>query len=163
MVRVPLGVPIGCVAVGLMVLAGPASAQAAGEDYSFGIHMMILSLCLMPGLYFLPSILAATRDHPAANSIFTVNLLLGWTVVGWLVALVWTLRANPQALAPVVQTTPQPSAPKPSLVDVVAQEIEDLARQKLQLQLSEDEYNQRKKAILDRWKAHPHLTATLRL
>ena len=38
-------------------------------------------------LYFLPAIIA--RDKPDATAIFLVNLLFGWTIIGWFMALVW--------------------------------------------------------------------------
>lgn len=38
-------------------------------------------------IYFLPSI--AGRKHPHAAGIFVLNLFLGWTVIGWIVALIW--------------------------------------------------------------------------
>ena len=38
-------------------------------------------------LYFLPTLMA--RDKPDVLGVFLVNLLLGWTVIGWFVALVW--------------------------------------------------------------------------
>ncbi|MFN4812890.1 MAG: superinfection immunity protein [Bacteroidota bacterium] len=40
-------------------------------------------------LYFLPSILGWNKKNLAA--IFVLNLLLGWTFIGWVVALVWSL------------------------------------------------------------------------
>jgi hypothetical protein len=36
-------------------------------------------------LYFLPSLIA--RKKPNVRSVFLVNLLLGWTLIGWVVAL----------------------------------------------------------------------------
>jgi len=53
-------------------------------------------------LYFLPTLLA--RDKPDVLGIFLVNLLLGWTVIGWLVALVWAVageRCVPVRVVPV--------------------------------------------------------------
>lgn len=40
-------------------------------------------------LYFLPTLVADSRKHPNATSIFVLNLLLGWTVIGWVGSLVW--------------------------------------------------------------------------
>ena len=40
--------------------------------------------------YMLPWAIAAVRDVPHW-SVFWVNLLLGWTIVGWIVALVMSL------------------------------------------------------------------------
>jgi hypothetical protein len=49
--------------------------------------------------YMLPWAIAAVRDVPHW-SVFWVNLLLGWTVVGWIVALVMALRAQRQVIVP---------------------------------------------------------------
>lgn len=38
------------------------------------------------GLYFYPSLYAITHRGEIRNSIFKLNLLLGWTGVGWLAA-----------------------------------------------------------------------------
>jgi hypothetical protein len=43
--------------------------------------------------YMLPWAVAAVRDV-RHWSVFWVNLLLGWTIVGWIVALVMALRAQ---------------------------------------------------------------------
>ena len=44
--------------------------------------------------YFLPSIIAAIRGAKHGLAIGTLNLLLGWTVAGWIVALIWALAEN---------------------------------------------------------------------
>jgi hypothetical protein len=43
--------------------------------------------------YMLPWAIAAVRDVPHWL-VFWVNLLLGWTIIGWIVALVMSLRAQ---------------------------------------------------------------------
>lgn len=40
-------------------------------------------------LYFLPSIVGWHKRNAAA--IITLNVLLGWTFIGWVVALVWAM------------------------------------------------------------------------
>jgi len=40
--------------------------------------------------YFLPTINAISRKHYASTGIIIVNLLFGWTVIGWIVALIWS-------------------------------------------------------------------------
>jgi hypothetical protein len=42
---------------------------------------------------FTPTIVAYARAHHNAMAIFAFNLLLGWTGVGWAIALVWALTA----------------------------------------------------------------------
>lgn len=45
-------------------------------------------------LYFLPGLLAGWRCHRNANAIGALNLFLGWTFIGWVVAMVWALTDN---------------------------------------------------------------------
>ena len=48
----------------------------------FGLRFVVL-FC---GIYFLPFVVAKIRGLPNRDSIFTLNLFLGWTLVGWVVA-----------------------------------------------------------------------------
>jgi hypothetical protein len=43
-------------------------------------------------LYFLPSIIGYRKRSFAG--IFLLNLFLGWTVIGWIIALVWACTAD---------------------------------------------------------------------
>lgn len=43
-------------------------------------------------LYFLPSIIALARSKRDTLAIFLLNLFLGWSVIGWIVALVWAAK-----------------------------------------------------------------------
>jgi hypothetical protein len=52
----------------------------------FIIH---LGVCLLIALYFDPSLRAWSRGHPQANAIYILNVFLGWTFLGWVLALVW--------------------------------------------------------------------------
>lgn len=45
-------------------------------------------------IYFLPTFVASNRKHVNFTSIFLVNLILGWTFLGWVAALVWASSAN---------------------------------------------------------------------
>jgi hypothetical protein len=45
-------------------------------------------------LYFLPTIIAERRKKVNHMAIFLVNFLLGWTVIGWIVALVWAVTVD---------------------------------------------------------------------
>ena len=57
-------------------------------------------------LLFLPTLVAKSRRHPNVLPIFLVNLFLGWTFVGWLIALVWacTRQVAPVFSMPVYPT-----------------------------------------------------------
>ncbi len=43
------------------------------------------------GVYLLPSILTSFKGHDRLLAITVLNVLLGWTIVGWIGALVWGL------------------------------------------------------------------------
>ena len=45
-------------------------------------------ICIL--LYFLPSIIAVIRHHRNALPIFLLNLFLGWTLIGWIAAIIWS-------------------------------------------------------------------------
>jgi hypothetical protein len=49
--------------------------------------------------YFLPAILAFARNKRDTTSILLLNLFLGWTFVGWVIALVWALKQDVPAVA----------------------------------------------------------------
>ena len=52
----------------------------------------MLFLTCMILLYFLPTIIG--RDKADVMGIFLVNLLFGWTVIGWFIALIWACSAE---------------------------------------------------------------------
>ena len=46
-------------------------------------------------LYFLPTVIAVVfRQASDALGIFLVNFFLGWTIIGWWVALIWAIASN---------------------------------------------------------------------
>lgn len=55
--------------------------------------VVAIIVAIVTGLYMLPWAIAAVRDV-RHWSVFWVNLLLGWTIIGWIVALVMALRAQ---------------------------------------------------------------------
>jgi hypothetical protein len=52
-------------------------------------------------IYFVPAMLGASKRNAAA--IFTLNLFLGWTLLGWVIALTWALTKDDLAPAAVGQ------------------------------------------------------------
>lgn len=63
--------------------------------------------------YMLPWAVAATRGKSNAGMIGLLNLLLGWTFIGWIVALVMACGTHQVAPAPVIiqQYAPPPVQP----------------------------------------------------
>jgi CHASE2 domain-containing sensor protein len=65
----------------------------------------IIGFALLAVLHFAPTFIAVNRRHPRRIAIFVINLLFGWTIIGWIVALVWSLSPPREpATAPVLQT-----------------------------------------------------------
>jgi len=50
-------------------------------------------------VYFAPTIVALARHKRNTLSIFLLNLFLGWTLVGWIIALVWASTVDVPAPA----------------------------------------------------------------
>lgn len=67
-----------------------------------GAIAVIFFLAIALGLYFLPTIIAASKKRSNTGAIFALNLLLGWMLIGWVVALVWALT-QAQNQQPIVQ------------------------------------------------------------
>jgi cytochrome c biogenesis protein CcdA len=55
--------------------------------FEVGFALLILGLVIT--LYFLPSIVAYNKKKKNREAIGILNLLLGWTIVGWIASLVW--------------------------------------------------------------------------
>ena len=59
--------------------------------------MLIFLVC-----YFIPAIVASCRRQNATGAIMVLNIFLGWTFIGWAIALVWAstndLRKEPRGL-----------------------------------------------------------------
>jgi hypothetical protein len=55
---------------------------------------LIVLIPLAFGVYMLPALVADRRDAPNFGTVFAVNALFGWTVVGWVVALRMACRKD---------------------------------------------------------------------
>ena len=62
----------------------------------------LMTLLIIGVMYFLPWIIAASRTHHNRSAIAVLNLLLGWTILGWIAGLVWSLtEVHPPLNTPV--------------------------------------------------------------
>jgi Superinfection immunity protein len=57
-------------------------------------------------LYFLPTVVASERKHRNRMAITMLNILLGWTLLGWVIAMVWACTADVEKKRRDVQITP---------------------------------------------------------
>jgi hypothetical protein len=58
---------------------------------AFGEAVKGLIFLVGPLLYFMPTFEAVGREHPHRGAIAIVNLFLGWTLLGWVVAAAWAV------------------------------------------------------------------------
>ena len=56
-------------------------------------------IAIFAAIYFMPSIVGRSRDHKHKLAIFILNLALGWTLIGWLIALIWACSGRPGELS----------------------------------------------------------------
>ncbi len=56
--------------------------------------VLAVVLAIVTGGYLLPWAIAAVRGNANTWPVFWINLLLGWTVIGWIVALVMSIREH---------------------------------------------------------------------
>ncbi len=55
---------------------------------------MLLGLIAL--LYMLPTIIAYSRDHPRRQQLALMNILFGWTLIGWIIVFNWALLVEPE-------------------------------------------------------------------
>lgn len=75
-----------CAALGV----GSVVALVTVPQY-FAPGMLIL---LAAAVYLAPAAIAYNREHTNRVAIFVFNLFLGWTLLGWVIALVWAVAAR---------------------------------------------------------------------
>ena len=65
------------------------------NESAFGGLILIL---IALACYFLPTLIACMRGKAnGTGGVFFVNLLLGWTVVGWFVSFIWACSGETSA------------------------------------------------------------------
>ena len=64
---------------------------------------MMTFLLFLFAMYWLPTLVALVRQTPSALGIAALNFFLGWTVIGWILALVWALAANTRPQVIVIE------------------------------------------------------------
>jgi hypothetical protein len=67
------------------------------------VGAVVLALLIVLGVYFLPFIIALLRGHRQTASIFVLNLFLGWTLIGYAVAL--AMAVSNQGEKTIIVTT----------------------------------------------------------
>lgn len=74
----------------------------------------LLVVLFFIALYFIPTLIAVFNNRSNQTAIMALNFLLGWTFIGWVVALIWSLTdpkpqyiiMQPPASAPTSPASP---------------------------------------------------------
>lgn len=83
----------------------------------FGKFVAFSFFIAAPALYLLPIYEARVNKHPNLTAIALVNIFLGWSLLGWVVAVVWAYK-KPEptiVIAPPVshRVAPSPGSQQP--------------------------------------------------
>jgi len=102
--------------------------------------LLLIIIGLSALLYFLPSIIG--RNKRTFTSILLLNIFLGWTFIGWIVALIWAVSPDEQ---PVVfyNNTPKQMPEKTDELIKFKQLLDSGA-------ITQQEYDKEKSRILNR-------------
>ena len=71
-----------------------ALADAAQSGGAGSIILGFIIIVASIAAYFTPSIVALIRHVPNAGSVIVIDLLAGWTVIGWIVARAMACRSQ---------------------------------------------------------------------
>ncbi len=56
--------------------------------------LILIGILILAFIHFLPMIIALKRNHKNKIPIILINIFLGWSLVGWVIALVWATKKN---------------------------------------------------------------------
>jgi len=76
---------------GKLTVISVAQADSAGA----GAGVLVVFLIIGVAAYFLPTIVAIMRKVPNVGSVIVLNMLLGWTFVGWVISMAMACRSQP--------------------------------------------------------------------
>jgi hypothetical protein len=77
----------------LSLLAGGFYAYRMGVDLTAVVAAGIVAGIIFV-LYFVPSFVAMSRHKVSASAIVALNLFLGWSILGWVISLIWALKVD---------------------------------------------------------------------
>jgi hypothetical protein len=142
-------------------------------NYSANLRALVMGsvIVVLALFYFLPSVIALLKWRHNSVAIIALNILLGWTLIGWVVSLVWALTSADKAEvnttinninsqepgAPVVSTN-QPKAK--SDVRVFNADERVLSNDAFKLFLI-DTYKIKKNDLLDKFVCHEKIYDSL--
>jgi len=107
------------------------------QSVLFMVGFSLLFSVVYTYLYFLPYLIANKREHLQTRAIYILNIFAGWTILAWLIALIWANTVQKEN--PVIQQH-QPMDGADEL-----KKYKELLDQQI---ISEEEFEAKKKQIL---------------
>jgi hypothetical protein len=77
---------------------------------AFGKFVATLFFLAAPALYLLPTFEAWIRKQPNLGAIALVNVFLGWSLIGWVIAAAWAFK-RPEPVVALAPTSLASTAP----------------------------------------------------
>jgi hypothetical protein len=84
-------------------------AQSSSESDAGGLAIAFITVMLC--LYLIPSVVAIIRKVPNIGSVIVINVFLGWSIIGWVVALAMAARSTPPVHQVIVHQHEAPPVP----------------------------------------------------
>jgi hypothetical protein len=90
------------------MLIGQAYLLGGGNEMPFHAFYMLRGLTFLPllsyalvsiAIYLCPTLIATYRNHPSRLQLMLLNILLGWTLIGWAAALIWAVSPPAPVIA----------------------------------------------------------------
>lgn len=95
---------IGCGVAACAVVIFAIGVARNNEALLAPFNLLVFAVGILA--YFLPTMLALYRNCHATSYIAIVNVLLGWTIVGWFAAIGWAAAGKVDAFPPTITTPP---------------------------------------------------------
>jgi hypothetical protein len=70
------------------------ATNSSSGDSAAGVVALLVGLTIFVLMYYIPTVVAVIRKVPNVGSVAVVNTMLGWTFVGWVVALAMAARSS---------------------------------------------------------------------
>lgn len=107
----------------------------------FSLYFTIFAGILF-AIYIKPTTSAFEKNHPQKNTVLWLNILTGWTIIGWLALLMWMNPGSEQSKT-ISQSSPEQQ--NPSATDKLLQ----LKALRDADAITQEEYEQKKQDLLD--------------
>ena len=88
-----------------------AAAAATSSGNFWGTALGFVLIGVMFAAYWAPTIVVLLRKAPNAAQVAIVNFFLGWTFIGWIVALVMAVKPKPTGYLAFPPNQPGPYGP----------------------------------------------------